>query len=110
MADAQMASTITPVDGFPMWDFNVVGQDVPYIEGIEEEAQAAEIACFTQRGLVPQLPYVGPDWLSFFMSKITFGDLDAMVQDALTTAAVRNFFPDYSVLNDKLTLTLKRRT
>jgi hypothetical protein len=110
MTDAQMSNTEATVNSYPTWDFVVKDGKVPYITGDDADKQAAEVACFMQRGTVAQLPNIGVDWLSFFMQTITFGDLDAMIQQSMLNAGIKNYFPNYSSTGDKLLLTLQRRT
>lgn len=109
MIDIQMASTTTPENSYPVWDFVYNDGIVPYVRGSDEERQRAEVSCFMQRGSVKQLPYSGPDWLSFLTDKISFGDLDSMMQESLTATESQDFFPVYSASNEKLLVTVQRR-
>ena len=107
--DAQMASTVSATNVYPTWDFVVVNGSVPYIVGDAEEQQKAELACFIQLGLIPSLPYAGVDWVSFFTGDISFGDLDAMIQQMINWSGVVNYAPTYSAAGNQLVVTLQRR-
>lgn len=109
MIDVKMASTTTPDNSYPVWDFVCVDGIVPYVSGADEKRQRAEISCFMQRGSVKQLPYSGPDWLSFLTDKISFGDLDSMMQESLTATESQEFYPVYSTNNEQLLVTVQRR-
>ena len=109
MIDIKMASTTTPENSYPVWDFVCIDGNVQYVSGDDEAKQRAEISCFMQRGSVKQLPYSGPDWLSFLTDKISFGDLDSMMQESLTATESQDFYPVYSASNEKLLVTVQRR-
>ena len=107
--DVKMASTETPQTNYPTWNFSYNDGNVAYVMDEERSKQDAEVACFMQRGSVPQLPYSGPDWLAFLTGKVSFGDLDSMIQGSLTDAGTPEYSPVYSASGDKLITTVQRR-
>lgn len=106
--DAKMASTVTEAGAYPTWDFVCSSGIVPYIEGDEESDQRAELACFLQKGLLPQLPTLGVDWVAFFLKELSFGDLDGEIRQMLSDSGDTSHVVTYSANDDKLVLTLNR--
>jgi hypothetical protein len=107
--DALMqSSTELTALSYPTWDFAYSEGCVLYIEGDAEHQQRAEIACFMQKGAVPQIPSVGADWLSFFLKKITFADLDAQIRQMLINTDELEYSPSYSASDDLLIATVQR--
>jgi hypothetical protein len=107
--DAMMLSTTDlSVMAYPTWDFAYSEGRVPYLEEDLEKQQKAEISCFMQKGLVPQIPTVGCDWLSFFLKRISFADLDAQIHQMLIGAELTEYSPSYSASDDLLIVTMNR--
>lgn len=86
------------------WDCEVTNGQVPIITDDKEELQCATIAGFLITGTVPQLPEAGVPWTDFLTNKITFGVLDFYVRDSLLNVGKDNFYPEYDVEEDKLTM------
>ena len=86
------------------WDCDVKDGLVPIIKDDEEDLQCATIAGFLIVGTVPQLPEAGVPWTDFLTGKITFGVLDFYVRESLLNVGKDNFYPEYDVEEDKLTM------
>lgn len=86
------------------WDCELENGIVPIILDDKEDLQCATIAGFLERGTVPQLPEAGVPWTDYLTNKITFGVLDFYVRESLLNVGKDNFFPEYDIEEDKLTM------
>lgn len=86
------------------WDCDVQNGLVPIITDDEEDLQCATIAGFLIVGTVPQLPEAGVPWTDFLTGKITFGVLDFYVRESLLNVDKDNFYPEYDIEEDQLTM------
>ena len=77
---------------------------MPIITDDEEDLQCATIAGFLIVGTVPQLPEAGVPWTDFLTGKITFGVLDFYVRESLLNVGKDNFYPEYDIEEDQLTM------
>ena len=90
------------------WDCDVENGLVPIIKDDEEDLQCATIAGFLIVGTVPQLPEAGVPWTDFLTGKITFGVLDFYIRESLLNVGKDNFYPEYDVEEDQLTMKVGR--
>jgi len=81
--DALLANTQTVQGFFPFWDFQVVGNIVPIINGVEEQSQQATVICYTQKNLIPQLPGVGINWAGLLLNNETLAAIDSQIVTSL---------------------------
>ena len=88
------------------WDCDVEDGIVPIITDDKEDLQCATLAGFLITGTVPQLPEAGVPWTDFLSNKITFGVLDFYVRDSLTNVGENNYYPEYDIQEDKLTMSI----
>ena len=88
------------------WDCDVVKGNVPIITDDAEDLQCAILAGFLIKGTVPQLQDAGVPWTDFLTKKITFGVLDFYVRESLTNVGKDNFYPEYDIQNDQLTMSI----
>lgn len=88
------------------WDCQVSDGIVPIIQDDTEELQCATIAGFLIVGTVPLLPNVGVPWTDFLTGKITFGVLDFYVRESLKNVQKDNFYPQYDIEEDQLTMSV----
>jgi hypothetical protein len=95
-------------DDAPVWDVKTEEGIVPIIMNDDEDVQCATLACFLERGAIPQLSSVGVDWAGFLTGGKTFGELDSEIRQSLRLAGMEEFQPDYQIVGDKLTLQVKR--
>lgn len=95
-------------NGDPVWDLKVEGGIAPIISGETENVQIASLACFLERGTIPQLPDVGVEWTKYLTGGMTFGMLDAQIRESLKNAEMSEFRPDYQIEGDKLTLAVSK--
>jgi hypothetical protein len=86
------------------WDCDVKDGLVPIIKDDEEDLQCATIAGFLIVGTVPQLPEAGVPWTDFLTGKITFGVLDFYIRESLLNVGKDNFYPEYDIEEDQLTM------
>ena len=86
------------------WDCDVQNGNVPIIKDEKEDLQCATIAGFLITGTVPQLPEAGVPWTDFLTGKITFGVLDFYVRESLQNVGKDDYYPEYDIEGDKLTL------
>ncbi len=93
-------------DAGVIWDCDVKNGIVPIIMEDEEDLQCATLAGFLITGTVPQLPEAGVPWTDFLTGKITFGVLDFYVRESLLNVGKDNFYPEYDIENDKLTMSI----
>lgn len=89
-----------------LWDCKVENGIVPIIHSEEEKVQAATLACFLETNSVPLLPDVGVPWVDFLNQKISFGDIDYRIRNSLYLAGRPDFYPQYDIVNDRLTLSV----
>lgn len=92
------------------WDCDVKNGDVPIITDDKEEVQNATLAGFLIVGTVPQLPDAGVPWTDFLTGKITFGVLDFYIRDSMIAAGRSEYFPQYDIENDQLTMKVGKVT
>ena len=88
------------------WDCKVENGIVPIIKGEEEDLQCATMAGFLIKGTVPQLNDAGVPWTDFITGKIEFGVLDFYVRESLTNVGMNNYYPEYDIEEDKLTMSV----
>ena len=88
------------------WDCDVENGMVPIITDDKEDLQSATLAGFLIRGTVPQLQEAGVPWTDFLTNKITFGVLDFYVRESLKNVEADNFYPQYDITEDKLTMSI----
>lgn len=88
------------------WDCQVADGIVPIIQDDTEELQCATIAGFLIVGTVPLLPNAGVPWTDFLTGKITFGVLDFYVRESLKNVQKDNFYPQYDIEEDQLTMSV----
>lgn len=88
------------------WDCQVSDGIVPIIQDDTEELQCATIAGFLIVGTVPLLPNAGVPWSDFLTGKITFGVLDFYVRESLKNVQKDNFYPQYDIEEDQLTMSV----
>ena len=100
------AEEITQNDS--VWDVEVRGGVVPIISGEKEETQTATLAAFLELGTIPQLPEAGVDWAGFLTGAKMFGDIDVEIREALRMAGREDYFPNYQIEGDRLTLTVAK--
>ena len=86
------------------WDCDVQNGNVPIIMDDKEELQCATLAGFLITGTVPQLPEAGVPWTDFLTNKITFGVLDFYVRDSLMNVQKDDFYSEYDITEDQLTM------
>lgn len=88
------------------WDCEVENGIVPIITGEQDEMQSATIAGFLVRGTVPQLPEAGVPWTQFLTKSLSFGELDFYIRESMQNAGRANYYPEYAIENDQLTMTV----
>jgi hypothetical protein len=93
---------------YPIWDIKTDGDKVPIISGDKEDVQTATLACFLEKGTIPQLPDVGVEWSAFLTKDKTFGELDAEIRDSLRKADKVEYQPNYQIDGDRLTLAVSK--
>lgn len=92
----------------PVWDLKTEEGIVPIISGDKEDVQIASLACFLEKGTIPQLPEAGVEWTQYLTGNKTFGELDAEIRDSLRKAGKVEFQPNYSIEGDRLTLAVSK--
>ena len=105
--DIEMKAEDTTGD-FPVWDLKTEGGIVPIISGEKEDIQTATLSCFIEKGTVPQLSEAGVEWTAFLTGEITFGELDAQIRDSLRKSGRADYFPNYQIEGDRLTLSVSK--
>lgn len=93
---------------YPVWDMKAENGIVPIISGDKEDVQIASLACFLEKGTIPQLPDAGVEWTKYLTQNKTFGELDAEIRDSLRKAGKMEFQPNYSIEGDRLTLAVSK--
>ena len=93
---------------YPVWDIKTEGDIVPIISGEEESVQTATLACFLEKGTIPQLPEAGVEWTKYLTSEKTFGELDAEIRESLRKADMVEYQPNYEIEGDRLTLAVSK--
>ena len=93
---------------YPVWDLKTEGGIVPIISGDKEDVQIASLACFLEKGTIPQLPDAGVEWTEFLTKDKSFGELDAEIRESLRKAGMMEFQPNYSIEGDRLTLAVSK--
>lgn len=93
---------------YPIWDIKTEGDIVPIISGDKEDVQTATLACFLEKGTIPQLPDVGVEWSAYLTKDKTFGELDAEIRDSLRKADKVEYQPNYEIDGDRLTLAVSK--
>ncbi len=88
------------------WDCEVKNGNVPILLDDKEELQTAVIAGFLIMGTVPLLPQAGVPWTDFLTEKIKFGVLDFYIRQSLDNVGKNNFYPQYDIEEDKLTMSI----
>ncbi len=92
------------------WDITLDGDgNIVTVNEDFELLQRARIAVFLQYGLIPQLPEVGIAWSEYFGGALSFGELDAELNQALRDVDVTNYYVDYDFTNDGLAVNVERR-
>ena len=92
------------------WDCELSDGQVPIILNEDEELQGAILAGFLITGTVPQLPEAGVPWTDFLSHSISFGVLDFYVRESLTNVGKDNYYPQYDIEDDQLTMSIGRLT
>lgn len=90
------------------WDCDVQDGIVPILHNGQDELQSAVIASFLIKGTVPQIPDAGVPWTDFITEKISFGVLDFYIRDSIAAAGLYNYYPQYDIQNDQLTMSVGR--
>lgn len=90
------------------WDVAIEEGIVPILTDDDENMQGAILAGFLERGTIPQLPSAGVPWQDFLTQKLSFGELDSEIRDSLRLADKPEYYPDYDLVDDKITLTIGR--
>lgn len=93
---------------YPIWDLKTEGSIVPIISGDKESIQIATLACFLEKGTIPQLPEAGVEWTKYLTGAKTFGELDAEIRESLRKADKIEYQPNYSIEGDRLTLAVSK--
>jgi hypothetical protein len=81
---------------------------VPIIEGQVEEEQAAALITYLQLNTIPQLPAQGSPWMQYLTGETDFSDLDNTIRNNLIAIGLVDFNPDYDIVNDRLTVKVRR--
>ena len=103
--DLKMKAEDISYDGV-YWDCDVEDGNVPIIIEDKEDLQCATIAGFLITGTVPQLPEAGVPWTDFLTTKISFGVLDFYVRESLNNVGKDNYYPEYDIEDDRLTMSV----
>ena len=90
------------------WDCSVENGIVPIIKDDKEDMQCAVIAGFLIKGTAPILPDAGVPWTDFLTKKISFGVLDFYVRESLQNVDKPNYYPQYDLEEDQLTMKIGR--
>jgi hypothetical protein len=88
------------------WDCEVQDGLVGIIQDDTEELQGAVVAGFLITGTVPLLPNAGVPWTDFLSGKIEFGVLDFYIRESLDNVQKNNYYPQYDIQDDQLTMSI----
>ena len=107
--DMALQSSTTLANQYQTFDYLVVGNIVPVITdsgqpGSIEDAQHAQLAAYTQRGTIPQIPGWGVEWVEFFTGGVNFGVVDGEIKQNLIAIGLSNYRPTYDIVNEKITV------
>ena len=107
--DAQLIGVAPSLPSLPSVDLYVpvatTGKHiVPIITGQAEEMQQAQVLAQLVLNMIPQLPGVGSDWIGFIGGTLAFPVLDAQIRNTLANGGHSDYYPDYNVVNDALTV------
>lgn len=109
MTDAKIRGETIALDAFPLWDFVVEDNIVPFVEGAEGDSQAAGILAFLNKNSIPQLPGIGVPWTDFLTTPdASFAEVDTTIRYNLNAAGLL-YKPVYDIVNEKLTCTVVRQ-
>lgn len=89
-----------------VWDCQVKDGIVPIISGEDESLQNAILASFLIAGTIPQLPDAGVPWTKYLEQKLTFAEIDYYIRDSLYKCEKSNYYPEYSIVDNKLVMTI----
>lgn len=103
--DLKMNSEDITVAGV-VWDCNVQDGIVPVISGEDEGRQNAILAAFLIRGTIPQLPDAGVPWTKYLTQEMSFAEIDYYVRDSLYKCERGNYYPEYSIEDNKLVMSI----
>jgi hypothetical protein len=106
--DAKMTNSTVDVNGNIIWDYEIDNGICRFITGEEADLQNAQIATFQVMTLIPQLPNIGVDWLTYMTVQNNFGILDASVRENQDNAGVVGYFPVYEIVNDELKVSVTK--
>lgn len=104
--DLRMKAEKVTETGEKQWDVKVIDGIVPILTDEEENQQTATLAAFLIKGTIPQLPEVGIPWTDYVTGKITFGDLDALIRDAIIAAGQDTYHPEYDLEGEEITISI----
>jgi hypothetical protein len=107
--DAQLNGLANTLPNLPSLDVYVApaatGKHiVPILTGTAEEEQQAQVLCQLTLNMIPQLPGIGNDWIGFLTGSIAFLQLDMEIRQTLANGGHEDYYPDYSIVNDALTV------
>ena len=94
--DALLTNTQSIQGIYPYWDFQVVGNIVPILQGQIEQSQEAIVIAYTQKNLIPQLPDVGINWTGLLSGNENFSSIDVAIVQGLSQAGLP-YKPYYSL-------------
>lgn len=113
--DAQLIGLAPSAPGIPSVDLNVPvaatgSHIVPILTGQAESDQQAQVICAMFTDAVPQLPGVGPDWVGYLTGggTVSFPELVGDVRKHLELGGHGDYFPNYDLVNDGLTVSATR--
>jgi hypothetical protein len=90
------------------WDCKLESGIVPIIQDEEEDVQTGTLAAFLIRGTIPLLPEAGVPWTDYLSGGMTFGEIDFYIRKSLQNVGKENFYPQYSIDKDKLTMNISK--
>jgi hypothetical protein len=105
--DILMNSSLITTNAYPTWDFAVKDNMLQTVSGTNGDIQNANIAVFTQKGTIPQLPSAGVNSAGFLTNQISFGSFDANIRTALKNAGASAFVPKYSTASGLLKVSIE---
>ena len=101
--DAKMTSSAADVNGNIIWDYEISNGICRLITGDEADLQNAQV-----KTLIPQLPDIGVDYITYMTNGSNFGILDASIRENQDNAGVEGYFPVYEIVNDELKVTVTK--